>query len=107
MGKLEGKVALVTGSGRGIGQAIAKKLASEGARLVINDLDAEPAQETVELLRQQGVDAVACVGNVSAPDFADRFVGTAMNTFKGIDIIVNNAGFTWDDVVQKMTDEQW
>ncbi|SAK89370.1 3-ketoacyl-ACP reductase [Caballeronia calidae] len=107
MGKLEGKVALVTGSGRGIGQAIALKLASEGARLVINDLDAEPAQETVELLRKQGTEAVACPGNVSAPDFADRFVGTAMNTFKGIDIIVNNAGYTWDDVVQKMTDEQW
>ncbi|MDR5827952.1 SDR family oxidoreductase [Caballeronia sp. LP006] len=107
MGKLDGKVALVTGSGRGIGRAIAEKLASEGARLVINDLDAEPAHETVEVLKKMGTQAVAVVGNVSAPDFADRFIGTAMNTFKGIDIIVNNAGYTWDDVVQKMTDEQW
>jgi 3-oxoacyl-[acyl-carrier protein] reductase len=107
MGKLDGKVALVTGSGRGIGRAIALKLASEGARLVINDLDAEPAHETVELLKSQGTEAVAVVGNVSAPDFADRFVGTAMSTFKSIDILVNNAGYTWDDVVQKMTDEQW
>ncbi len=107
MGKLDGKVALVTGSGRGIGQAIAMKLASEGARLVINDLDADPAHETVELLRKNGADAVACVGNVTAPDFAERFISTAMRTYQGIDIIVNNAGYTWDDVIQKMTDEQW
>ncbi|WP_326539197.1 SDR family NAD(P)-dependent oxidoreductase [Pseudorhodoferax sp.] len=107
MGTLDGKVALVTGSGRGIGQAIARKLASQGARLVINDLDADPAHETVELLRKGGTEAVACVGNVSAPDFAERFVKTAVDTYRGIDIVVNNAGFTWDDVIQKMTDEQW
>lgn len=107
MGKLDGKVALVTGSGRGIGRAIAEKLASEGARLVINDLDADPAHETVEALRKMGTEAVACVGNVGAPDFADRFINTAMSTYKGIDIIVNNAGYTWDDVIQKMSDEQW
>jgi 3-oxoacyl-[acyl-carrier protein] reductase len=107
MGKLDGKVALVTGSGRGIGRAIAEKFASEGARLVINDLDADPAHETVEALKARGADAVACVGNVGAPDFADRFINTAMSTYQGIDIIVNNAGYTWDDVVQKMTDEQW
>jgi 3-oxoacyl-[acyl-carrier protein] reductase len=106
-GKLEGKVALVTGSGRGIGRAIAHKLASEGARLIINDLDADPAFETVEMLRKQGTEATACIGNVTAADFADRFIGTAMSAYKGIDIIVNNAGFTWDDVVQRMTDEQW
>lgn len=107
MGTLDGKVALVTGSGRGIGQAIAMKLASQGARIVINDLDADPAHETVELLKKSGADAVACPGNVSAPDFAERFVKTAIDNYKGIDIIVNNAGFTWDDVIQRMTDEQW
>jgi len=107
MGKLEGKVALVTGSGRGIGRAIALKLASEGARVVVNDLDAAPAEETVQAIRAAGGQAVACVGSVSAPDFAERFVGTAVNEFKGLDIIVNNAGYTWDSVVQKMTDEQW
>src|SRR5882672_10481666 len=107
MGKLDGKVTLVTGSGRGIGQAIALKLASEGARLVINDLDAEPAQETVESIKKMGGQAVACHGNVSAPDFAERYIKTATDAFKGIDIIVNNAGYTWDDVIQKMTDEQW
>jgi len=107
MGKLDGKVAIVTGSGRGIGQAIALKLASEGALLVINDLDADPAQQTVEMLRSSGCEAVACVGNVSAPDFAERLVKTAVDAHKSIDIIVNNAGFTWDAVIQKMTDEQW
>ncbi|WP_137920828.1 SDR family oxidoreductase [Hydrogenophaga sp. 2FB] len=107
MGKLDGKVALVTGSGRGIGRAIALKLASEGARLVVNDLDAEPAQDTVQTIRDAGGDAVACVGSVTAPDFAERYIKTAMDTYKGIDIIVNNAGYTWDDVIQRMTDEQW
>jgi len=105
--KLEGKVALITGSGRGIGRSIALKLASEGARIVVNDLDTAPAQEAVQAIREAGSQAVACVGNVAAPDFAERFVGTAVSEFKGLDIIVNNAGYTWDNVVQKMTDEQW
>lgn len=107
MAKLDGKVALVSGSGRGIGQAIALKLASEGARIVINDLDLEPAQETAAMIRDLGGQAAICHGNVSAPDFAERYIRTAMENFKAIDIIVNNAGYTWDDVVQKMSDEQW
>ena len=105
--KLDGKVALVSGSGRGIGRAIAMKLASEGARVVVNDLDADPANETVSAIRAAGGQAVACVGSVTATDFAERFVGTAVETYKGLDIIVNNAGYTWDTVIQKMTDEQW
>jgi len=106
-GKLQGKVALVTGAGRGIGRAIATKLASEGARLVVNDLDLEPVAETVDLINKSGGQAVACAGNVTATDFAERFVGKAMEEYKGLDIIVNNAGYTWDNVVQKMSDEQW
>lgn len=105
--KLEGKVALITGSGRGIGRCIALKLASEGASVVVNDLDQAPADEVVALIRSQGGEAVACVGSVTAPDFADRFVKTAVDHFKGLDIIINNAGYTWDNVIQKMTDEQW
>lgn len=106
-GKVEGKVAVVTGSGRGIGRAIAVKLASEGARVVVNDLDAEPAQETVQAIRDGGGEAVSCGGSITAPDFAERFIRTAMQTYGGLDIIVNNAGYTWDNVIQKMTDEQW
>ncbi len=105
--KLEGKIALITGSGRGIGRSIALKLASEGARIVVNDLDAEPAQDTVQEIRDAGGEAVACVGSVTATDFAERFIGTAVSEYKGIDIIINNAGYTWDSVIQKMTDEQW
>jgi 3-oxoacyl-[acyl-carrier protein] reductase len=105
--KLDGKIALVSGSGRGIGRAIALKLASEGARVVINDLDEAPALETVAEIKALGGEAIACVGNVTAPDFADRFVAAATETYKGLDIIVNNAGYTWDNVIQKMTDEQW
>ncbi|MFZ6764918.1 SDR family NAD(P)-dependent oxidoreductase [Pseudoroseomonas sp. WGS1072] len=106
-GKLDGKVALVTGSGRGIGREIALKLASEGARLVINDLDAEPAEETLAAIRALGGEAVACNGSVTEADFGERIVRTALDSFGGIDIIVNNAGYTWDNVIQKMTDEQW
>ncbi|MDO9443035.1 MAG: SDR family oxidoreductase, partial [Beijerinckiaceae bacterium] len=63
--------------------------------------------ETVDEIKARGGDAVACVGSVTAPDFAERFIRTAVDSYKGIDIIVNNAGFTWDAVIQKMTDEQW
>ena len=105
--KLEGKIAVITGSGRGIGRSIALKLAGEGASIVVNDLDSEPAQETVKAVQEIGGKAVACVGNVTAPDFAERLIGTAVSEFKGLDIIINNAGYTWDSIIQKMTDEQW
>jgi 3-oxoacyl-[acyl-carrier protein] reductase len=107
MGKLQGKVALVSGSGRGIGAAIATKLAVEGARVVVNDVEAGAADETVRSIAAAGGDAIACVGDVTAADFAARFVGAAIDRFGGLDIIVNNAGYAWDAVVQKMTDEQW
>ncbi len=107
MSKLDGKVALVSGSGRGIGRAVALKLAQEGARVVINDLDEEPAAEALAAVEAVGGEAVACNGNVTEPDFGDRFVACAMDNFGGVDIIVNNAGYTWDNVVHKMSDEQF
>ena len=107
MPKLKGKVALVTGSGRGIGRAIALKLASEGARVVVNDLDAAPGDAVAAEIKAAGGEAIAVNGSVSEPGFADRFVGAAMETFGGLDIIVNNAGYTWDSTIQKMTDEQF
>ncbi|MCV7215740.1 SDR family oxidoreductase [Mycobacterium crocinum] len=107
MGKLPGKVAVISGSGRGIGREIALKLAAEGASVVVNDLDADPATETVTAIEAAGGRAVACVGSVTDENFGERFVQTAMDAFGGLDIIVNNAGYTWDSVIQKMTDEQW
>ncbi|HSV71997.1 MAG TPA: SDR family oxidoreductase [Methylibium sp.] len=106
-GKLDGKVALVSGSGRGIGRAVALKLAGEGARLVVNDLERDVAEQVVAEIQAGGGAAVACWGNVTAPDFAERFVKTAVDSYRGLDIVVNNAGYTWDNVIQKMTDEQW
>ena len=105
--KLFEKVALVSGSGRGIGREVAHKLASEGASVVVNDLDADLANQVVEEILAQGSRAVACVGSVTDKDFGERFVTTAIDTFGGLDIIVNNAGYTWDNVIQKMDDEQW
>jgi len=105
--KLEGKVAIVSGSGRGIGREIALKLHREGAAVVVNDLDPAPAEEVVKLITSEGGRAVACVGSVTEKDFAGRFVNTALENYGQLEIIVNNAGYTWDDVIQKMTDEQW
>jgi len=104
---LQDKVALVSGSGRGIGKAIALKLAGAGAHLVVNDLDADVAHETAREIEALGVRAVVCTGDVTAPEFGERFVATAVDAFGTIDIIVNNAGYAWDSVVQRTTDEQW
>ena len=105
--KLAGKVAVVTGSGRGIGREIALKLAAEGASVVANDLDPAPLDEVVAEITSGGGSAVGVAGSVTDDGFADRFVETAVSEFGGLDIIVNNAGYTWDSVIQKMTDDQW
>jgi len=105
--RLTGRAAIVSGAGRGIGRAIALKLAAEGAAVVVNDLDPEPAEATVADIKSAGGNAVTCLGDVTEPDFAHRFVQTAIDTFDGLDIIVNNAGYTWDTVIHKMADEQW
>jgi 3-oxoacyl-[acyl-carrier protein] reductase len=104
---LADRVALVSGSGRGIGREIALKLASAGASVVVNDLDKDVAEQTAADITAAGGKACVCAGSVTDPEFADRFVGTAVKEFGGLHIIVNNAGYTWDNVVQKMTDQQW
>ncbi len=107
MNKLDQKVCLVTGAGRGIGRAIALKLASEGGRIVLNDIDAQPAEETVASIKASGGEAVAVPGDVTADGFAEKFVNMAIDQFSGLDVIVNNAGYSWDTVIQKTTDEQF
>ncbi len=104
---LEGKSAIVTGSGRGIGRAIATLFAEHGAHVIVNDLDGEVAEGVVNSINASGGTARPCVGSVTAPDFAEKVVRTAVEEFGRLDIIVNNAGYTWDGVIQNMTDEMW
>jgi 3-oxoacyl-[acyl-carrier protein] reductase len=104
---LEGKSAIVTGSGRGIGRAVALLFAEHGASVIVNDLEGEIAESVVGEIKTAGGSATTCVGSVTAPDFPDRLVRTALEEFGQLDIIVNNAGYTWDAVIQNMTDEMW
>lgn len=107
MSKLTGKTAYVTGAGRGIGRAIALKLAREGASVVVNDLDPEPAGETISAIEAEGGRATAVIGSVTEDGFADGFIQTGIDAFGGVDIIVNNAGYTWDSMIQDMGDDQF
>jgi len=107
MTALQDRVAIVTGAGRGIGREIALKLAGAGAALVVNDLEDEPANGTMAAIEAAGGQAVACNGDVAAPDFGERLVGAALDRFGALDIIVNNAGYIWNTTIQNTTDEQW
>ncbi len=104
---LKDRVAIITGSGRGIGQAAAKIFASEGAKVVISDIDAAPAEETVAQIKDAGGEAISYVGDATAEGFAEGIVKAAADAFGGIHILVNNAGFTWDGTVHKMSDKMW
>ncbi|SFA47652.1 short chain dehydrogenase [Paracoccus halophilus] len=107
MGKLTGKTAYVTGSGRGIGRAVALKLAAEGAAIVLNDLDEAPAAEVAADIAALGGKSIPVIGSVTEAGFAERFIQAGLDAFGGIDIIVNNAGYTWDSMAAKMTDDQF
>src|SRR6266567_447039 len=107
MGLLDGKIAILTGSGRGIGAAAAKLFAEHGAAVVVSDLDPNPAEETAGAIRNAGGKAIVVVGDVTDPAFPAQLIGATLDAFGGIDIIVNNAGYTWDAVIQNMTDKQW
>ncbi len=104
MGVLDGKAAIVTGSARGIGRATAELLAEQGARVLINDLDADVAEQAASDI--SGETAVFG-GDLTKSGVCDELVQKAIDEFGQIDIIVNNAGYTWDGVAHKMTDEQF
>jgi 3-oxoacyl-[acyl-carrier protein] reductase len=104
MGLLDGKAAIVTGSARGIGRATAEMFVREGAKVLINDLDADVAEQAASEI--DGETAVFA-GDLTKPDAADQLVAAAVDAFGSVDICVNNAGYTWDSVAHKMTDEQF
>jgi 3-oxoacyl-[acyl-carrier protein] reductase len=107
MKPFEGKVAIVTGSGRGIGRAVVLRLAEHGARVVINDLDAQPAAEVEAAIHSAGGEAVSVLGSVADPKVAIAMVEAAHGKWGRLDILVNNAGVTRDAMIHRMTDEQY
>ena len=104
MGLLDGKAAIVTGSARGIGRATAELFASEGAKVLINDLDGDVAEQAGSEI--SGETAVYA-GDLTEEGATDALVSAAVNAFGAVDIVVNNAGYTWDGVVHKMEDRQF
>ena len=116
MGSLEGRVAIITGAGRGIGREHALFFAAEGAKVVVNDLggandgtgnDITPAEQVVEEIRAMGGEAVVNGDNVADWQGAQRMINQAVETFGDLDILVNNAGILRDRVLVNMTEEEW
>ncbi len=115
-GRLEGKVAIVTGAGRGIGRGEALLLAKEGARVIVNDFggtaageggDASPADEVVSEIKKMGGEALANYGNVTSYADGEAVVKQALDTWGRLDILVNNAGILRDRIIFNMTEEEW
>jgi NAD(P)-dependent dehydrogenase (short-subunit alcohol dehydrogenase family) len=104
---LEGKVAIVTGSGRGLGLAYARELARRGAAVVVNDVNAETAADAVASIEADGGRAVAVVAPVGPTETAKQLVRTAVDTFGRLDILVTNAGILRDTVLWKMSDDDF
>ena len=104
---IKGKVAIVTGAGRGIGQGVALRLAQEGAKLVINDRDQEPLAETIKRIQKDGGEVVGIAESVTADDIGEKLAQKALDTFGDIHIVVPAAGFLWDGMIHRMTNEQF
>ncbi|MGE7913962.1 3-oxoacyl-[acyl-carrier-protein] reductase [Lysinibacillus xylanilyticus] len=108
MRKLEGKVAVVTGASRGIGRAIALKLADEGAKVVVNYSGSQAkAEEVVAMIQENGSEAIAVQGSVSKTEEVTALMDAAVKTFGSLDILVNNAGITRDNLLMRMKEDEW
>ncbi len=104
---LDGQVAIITGAGRGIGAAAARLFAAHGAKVIVSDRDQEPTDTNVAAIKADGGEATGFAGDVTAPDFGEKIVKAAVDAYGKINVIVNNAGYTWDGMLHKMTDDQW
>jgi 3-oxoacyl-[acyl-carrier protein] reductase len=103
----QNQVAIITGAGRGIGAATAKLFAQQGAQVVINDLDAAVLETTAQEIEAAGGTVLAVAGSVTDAAFPAQLMKATVAAFGKINILVNNAGYTWDGMVHKMSDEQW
>eukprot|EP00238_Polyblepharides_amylifera_P013537 CAMPEP_0196589608 /NCGR_PEP_ID=MMETSP1081-20130531/64059_1 /TAXON_ID=36882 /ORGANISM="Pyramimonas amylifera, Strain CCMP720" /LENGTH=318 /DNA_ID=CAMNT_0041912457 /DNA_START=74 /DNA_END=1027 /DNA_ORIENTATION=+ len=106
-GLLQGQVAIITGSGQGLGAATARLFADEGACVVVSDIDASKSNQVASDICSKGGRAISVPGDVTDPDFPAALVSACVASFSGLHILVNNAGFTWDAVLHKMTPKQW
>ncbi|KAI9022032.1 hypothetical protein DFJ74DRAFT_706931 [Hyaloraphidium curvatum] len=106
-GLVAGQVAIITGSGQGIGRAAALLFAREGASVVVTDIDKAKADAVAEEIKAEGGKAISFPGDVTDPAFPEGIVKAAVDAFGKINHIVNNAGYTWDGMIHKMTDKQW
>ena len=107
MGRVEGRVALVTGGARGIGKAISEKLASEGAIIVMVDVMLDVAEQGAAEFREKGYEAMALQANVAKMEDAEAAVKAVMDKYGRLDILVNNAGITKDNLMMRMTEDEW
>ncbi|MDE0313019.1 MAG: SDR family NAD(P)-dependent oxidoreductase, partial [Caldilineaceae bacterium] len=103
----DNQTVVITGAGRGIGASAALQFAQRGASVVVNDLDSGMAEETVNSILSRGGQAVAVSGDVTASGFPEQLMQTAVDNFGKLNVVVNNAGYTWDAMAHKLTDEQW
>ena len=107
MGKLDNKVAIVTGGARGIGEAISLRLAAEGAKIAIVDILLDVAEETAKKFAELGYEAKAYAANVAKVEDADATVKQVIADFGRVDILVNNAGITKDNLIMRMSEAEW
>ena len=107
MGRLQGRVAIITGAGRGIGRATAMRLAEEGAKVVVNDVDPEPAEETAQAIKEAGGEALVSTENTVDLEAARAMAARTVESLGSIDILINNAGITRDKTFHNLDDKLW